>query len=129
MKVKYSICLMISALFLVRCGKDEKAELEKNAQLMAVLECEARQLKEERFNAANEIRLMEDSLAKHHMELTVSQNQHIDSVKNEYTLRTGQLANKITKTMDSLFAVSYQTPEERQMFDVAVEKRLQEVCK
>ncbi|WP_428666280.1 hypothetical protein [Runella sp.] len=129
MKVKNSICLIITALFLGRCGKDEKVQLEKDAQLMAVLECEARQLKEERFDAANEIRFMEDSLAKHHIALTASQSKHIDSVKNEYTLRTGQLANKITKTMDSLFAVSYQTPEQRQTFDAAVEKRLQEVCK
>jgi hypothetical protein len=72
---------------------------------------------------------MEDSLMKHHIPLTASQRQQIDSVKTVLTMRTGKLADKITKTMDSLFVANYQTPEQRQTFDAATEKMLQEVCK
>jgi hypothetical protein len=61
--------------------------------------------------------------------LSPTHSQRIDSVKTAYTLRTGQLAGKITKAMDSLFAVSYKTTEQRQAFDNAIETKLQEVCK
>ncbi len=128
MKFNISVWTISLGILVLSCGKNEREQLEKDAQLMAVLECEARQLKEERFQAANDIRLMEDSLAKHHIVLTDVQSHQIDSVKNAYTLRTGQLADKITKTMDSLFAVSYQTVEQRQTFDEATEKKLREVC-
>lgn len=129
MKFKLFYWVIIGCIGLLSCEKKADAPFEKDVQLMANLECEARQLKEERFNAANDIRFMEDSLAKHHLPLSPAQSQHIDSVKTVYTLRTGQLAEKITKTMDSLFAVSYKTTEQRQAFDVATEKKLQEVCK
>jgi hypothetical protein len=129
MKFKLFYWVIIGCIGLLSCEKKADAPFEKDVQLMANLECEARQLKEERFNAANDIRLMEDSLAKHHLPLLPAQSQHIDSVKTAYTLRTGQLAEKITKTMDSLFAVSYKTIEQRQAFDAATEKKLQEVCK
>ncbi len=114
---------------LLSCEKNNRGQFEKDVQLMANLECEARQLKEERFNAANDIRFMEDSLAKHHLPLSPAQSQHIDSVKTAYTLQTGQLAEKITKTLDSLLAVSYKTTEQRKAFDAAIETKLLEVCK
>ncbi|RDB05733.1 hypothetical protein [Runella aurantiaca] len=129
MKIKLFYWVIIGCIGLLSCEKKDGGQFEKDVQLMANLECEARQLKEERFNAANDIRLMEDSLAKHHLPLSPAQSQRIDSVKTAYTLRTGQLAEKITKTMDSLFAVSYKTIEQRQAFDAATEKKLQEVCK
>ncbi|WP_080057372.1 hypothetical protein [Spirosoma aerolatum] len=110
------------------CQKIQQSQLDRDAQLMATLECEARQLKNERFKAANDIRFMEDSLAKHNIQLTSAQSIKIDSVKENYTLRTGQLAEKITKTMDSLYAATYQHPEERQQLDDAVEKVLQTIC-
>lgn len=96
---------------------------------MATLACEARHLKDERFKVANDFRFMEDSLAKHKIPLSEVQGRQMDSIKNVYTLQTGKLADKITKTMDSLFAVSYKTTEQRQAFDTATEKALQEICK
>ncbi|MBN8825302.1 MULTISPECIES: hypothetical protein [unclassified Spirosoma] len=110
------------------CQKIQQSQLTRDAQLMATLECEARQLKNERFKAANDIRFMEDSLAKHSIRLTSAQSAQIDSVKANYTLRTGQLAEKITKTMDSLYTATYHQPDERQQLDDAVEKVLQTIC-
>jgi hypothetical protein len=129
MKINSLFWVILGGICLLRCEKNTDEQLEKDVTLMASLECEARQLKEERFTIANEFRFMEDSLAKHKIPLSASQSQHIDSVKNAYTLRTVELADKITKTMDSLFAVSYQTPEQRHAFDEATEKKLGEVCK
>lgn len=129
MKFNLFCWVIIASLSLLSCDKNDRGQFEKDVQLMANLECEARHLKEERFNAANDIRFMEDSLAKHHLSLSPAQSQHIDSVKTAYTLRTGQLAEKITKTLDSLFAVNYKTIEQRQAFDAATELKLQEVCK
>lgn len=116
-------------ILMMSCQENAKQQLEKDAKLMATLECEARQLKEYRFKVANDIRFMEDSLMKTAKALTATQSKEIDSIRNELTLRTGGLADKITKTMDSLFTLQYKTTEQRHEFDVATEKILQEVCK
>lgn len=129
MKVNIFVWAIMGSLTMLGCQKNDKEQLDKDAKLMATLECEARQLKEERFKIANDIRFMEDSLMKHHISLTTSQSREIDSIKKVLTIRTGKLADKITKTMDSLFVTNYQTPEQRQTFDAATEKMLQEVCK
>jgi hypothetical protein len=129
MKVNIFIWAIVGGLSVLGCQKNNQEQLDKDAKLMATLECEARQLKEERFKITNDIRFMEDSLMKYHISLTPSQSQHIDSIKTVLTMRTGKLADKITRTMDSLFVANYQTPEQRQTFDAATEKMLQEVCK
>lgn len=128
MKIKVLIWASLGGLLVMSCQKMDQAQLEKDAQLMAKLECEARQLKEERFKVANDIRFMEDSLAKNKIGLSLQKAAEIDSVKEYYTLRTGELADKITKTMDSLFSTTYHSPEERQQLDEATEKVLQKIC-
>lgn len=129
MKVDGKVWVIAGSLLMLGCQKNKGEQLNNDAKLMATLQCEARQLKEERFKIANDIRFMEDSLMKQNISLTTAQSQHIDSIKTVLTMRTGKLADKITKTMDSLFAVSYQTPEQRRAFDEATEKQLREVCK
>lgn len=128
MKVNIFIWAIVGSLTMLGCKKNNQEQLDKDAKLMATLECEARQLKEERFKIANEMRFMEDSLAKYKIALTAAQSQQMDSVKNVYTVRTGALADKITKTMDSLFSMTYHNPEERQQLDEATEIVLQKIC-
>ena len=113
---------------LASCSVGHQSTLAIDAQLLAKLECEARHLKDERFTVANTIRLMEDSLARHRLPLSAAKSTEIDSVKASYTLRTGQLADKITKTMDSLFATNYHSSQERQQLDEEIEKVLQTNC-
>ncbi|MEZ4901128.1 MAG: hypothetical protein R2822_04900 [Spirosomataceae bacterium] len=129
MKFNILICFVVSSLTIWGCQKADSAQLEKDAKTMAILQCEARQLKDERFKIANDIRYMEDSLMKNKIPLSISQSHYIDSIKNIYTVRTGLLATKITKTMDSLFATNYKTLEQRQVFDTATEKILHNICK
>lgn len=128
MKRQIFVGVILSSLLVLGCKKDNQAQLENDAQLMAKLECQARQLKEERFKVANDIRFMEDSLTKNKLRLSPKKIAEIDSVKESYTIRTGELADKITKTMDSLFSTTYHTPEERQQLDEATEKVLQKIC-
>lgn len=128
MKRQIFVGVILSSLLVLGCKKDNQAQLENDAQLMAKLECQARQLKEERFKVANDIRFMEDSLTKNKLRLSPKKIAEIDSVKESYTIRTGELADKITKTMDSLFSTTYHSPEERQQLDEATEKVLQKIC-
>ncbi|MBU1820992.1 MAG: hypothetical protein KKG00_05705 [Bacteroidetes bacterium] len=109
-------------------GCQENSIHEEDVKLMARLQCEARQLKEERFDIANKMRFRGDSLMKLNISLTATQRQQEDSIKQALTLRTGEVAVRLMRTMDSLFDVHYQTVELRQQFDAAVEKKLGEVC-
>lgn len=127
--MKPKIVMVVSMILMLGCQKKHEAQLENDGKLMALLQCEARQLKEERFKAANDIRLLEDSLMKYHIAMTTAQSQQIDSIKIALTIRTGKLADKITKKMDSLFATTYKTPQQRDELDAVVEKLLHQNCK
>ncbi len=124
----YSIfCLSLLMGGVLLCCQ-EKTVYENDVRLMTELQCEARRLKEERFSIANALRFRNDSLTKLNIPLTNVQKQEEDSIKTTLTIRTGELAERLTRSMDSLFAVHYKTVEERQQFDAAVEKKLGEVC-
>lgn len=101
---------------------------EHDIALMADLECQARQLKEERFRVANELRLRGDSLMKANSPLTREQKMEEDSLKETLTRQTGELATRLTYVMDSLFDVRYKTVEQREAFDQALAKKVKEVC-
>ncbi|GAB2800442.1 hypothetical protein GCM10027275_53080 [Rhabdobacter roseus] len=107
----------------------EQSTLDTDARLLAYLQCEARQLKEQRFRVANDLRFREDSLLRLHLALTELEKKQADSVKQVLTAQTEQLAAKITQTMDSLFAAHYQSLERRRELDVATERLVQEVCR
>lgn len=108
------------------CAKHEARE--EGIELMAGLECQARQLKEERFRVANEFRLRGDSLMKVNSTLTDRQKAEEDSIRELLTLQTGELATRLTFVMDSLFEKHYKTVEQRELFDKALEKKVGEVC-
>ncbi len=106
----------------------ERGVLEEDIKLMAQLECQARQLKEERFQVANLLRLRADSLMKANSVLTAKQKAEEDSLKETLTVRTGELATRLTYVMDSLFEARYQTVAQREAFDEALARKVEEVC-
>ncbi|MPR34308.1 hypothetical protein [Salmonirosea aquatica] len=120
--------LMALAFGFVFAGCDKSKVQEQDVALMADLECQARQLKEERFQAANEFRLRGDSLMKANRTLTEKQKIEEDSLKESLTRRTGELATRLTYVMDSLFDVRYKTVEQREAFDQALAKKVGEIC-
>jgi hypothetical protein len=125
--VKYLLLIIALAYVCISCAED--AVGDQDVVLLADLECQARQLKEERFRVANELRLRGDSLMKANSTLTEAQKKQEDSLKQSLTLRTGELATRLTFVMDSLFENRYKTVEQREAFDNALAKRVGEICK
>lgn len=117
--------LVASGLF---CGCQNNAVQDEDVALMADLQCQARQLKEQRFRVSNEIRLRGDSLMKANIPLTESQRAEEDSLKQTLTVQTGELATRLTFVMDSLFEAHYKTIEQREAFDQALAKKVEQIC-
>ena len=120
-----AIALLVTSV-LMNCIPDSVQD--QDIELMARLECQARQLKEERFRVANELRLRGDSLMKAKSTLTDRQRVEEDSIKESLTVQTGELAMRLTFVMDSLFEQRYKTVEQREVFDKALAKKVGEVC-
>ena len=124
--VKYLLVSSVLAGASVSCSKP--AGQDQDIALMAGLECQARQLKEERFRVANELRLRGDSLLKANSTLTDRQRVEEDSIKEALTVQTGELAARLTFVMDSLFEKHYKTVEQREEFDKALAKKVGDLC-
>lgn len=60
--------------------------------------------------------------------LTESQRAEEDSLKQTLTVQTGELATRLTFVMDSLFEAHYKTIEQREAFDQALAKKVEEIC-
>lgn len=120
--------ILIFALAGVFASCTESGVQKQDIELMANLECQARQLKEVRFRVANEIRLRGDSLMKANSTLTEGQKLEEDSLRKTLTVQTGELATRLTLVMDSLFENRYKTVEQREIFDKALAKKVGEVC-
>lgn len=124
--IRYFLTVFVLVISTISCTK--KGVQDQDIELMARLECQARQLKEERFRVANELRLRGDSLMKARSTLTDRQRVEEDSIKESLTLQTGELAMRLTFVMDSLFEQRYKTVEQREVFDKALAKKVGEVC-
>lgn len=123
---KYLLVSIALTSVSVSCTKNTVQD--EDIKLMAGLECQARQLKEERFRVANELRLRGDSLMKANSALTERQRVEEDSIKEALTVQTGELATRLTFVMDSLFEKHYKTVEQRETFDKALAKKVSELC-
>ena len=126
MKVKKTFLLIFLTISLLGCANDTVRD--EDVALLAGLECRARQLKEQRFQVANELRLRGDSLMKANIPLTEAQKAEEDSLKQTLTVQTGELAARLTFVMDSLFEIHYETMEQREAFDKALAEKLEEIC-
>ena len=126
MVAKYLLVSIALVSVSVSCTKNPVQD--EDIKLMAGLECQARQLKEERFRVANELRLRGDSLMKANSALTERQRVEEDSIKEALTVQTGELATRLTFVMDSLFEKHYKTVEQRETFDKALAKKVSELC-
>ncbi len=120
-----SVFLLTIGLF---CRCQNNAVQDQDVALLADLECQARQLKEQRFQVANELRLRGDSLMRANIPLTEAQREEEDSLKQTLTVQTGTLATRLTFVMDSLFEAHYKTMEQREAFDKALAKKVAEIC-
>lgn len=124
-RVRLLALLVASGLL---CGCQNNAVQDEDVALLADLDCRARQLKEQRFRIADELRLRSDSLMKANIPLTEAQQAEEDSLHKTLTVQTGALATRLTFVLDSLFEAHYQTIEQREAFDQALAKKVAEVC-
>lgn len=108
--------------------KIDETALRIDAEQMASLQCAARQLRNERFEAANQIRLKEENMLQKGEKITPDYLLKNDSIAKDLTKRTGDLAAKINNTLDSCFKNKYKTIDQRLRFDKAVEEILAIKC-
>lgn len=99
---------------------DEKS-IALDAERIAILQCDARHLRNERFDSANNIRLREEAMLRKGEKITPAQLHQNDVVAKDLTQRTSEMATKITRTLDSFWKNKYKTIEQRQVLDKAVE--------
>lgn len=119
---------LVILTFLVNFGCQNEAAQDGDVALMANLECQARQLKEQRFRVANQLRLRDDSLMTAKVSRTVAQIAEADSLKETLTRQTSALATRLTTALDSLFETQYKTKESREAFDRAMAQKVREIC-
>lgn len=125
------IFFLTSAFY--NCGtKTNELQLLVNSQLLAGLYCEAKFLRIQRFELADQIRFAEDSLSK-----IRSDDQHttlilrLDSLQNliePLAKQTKALADSIHATQQGFYQKFYNTKEKRTVLDQAFQKRIQENC-
>jgi hypothetical protein len=127
-KIAFAI-LLFPFLGLTSCSdKIDEKSIALDAERIAVLQCEARHLRNERFDTANNIRLREEDMLKKGVKMTPILLHQNDSIAKDLTQRTSNLAAKITHTLDSFWKNKYQTREQRQELDKAVEKIVAVKC-
>lgn len=130
MRHKAVFTLFLSLLLgLTNCTEklDEKS-VALDAERIAVLQCDARHLRNERFDTANNIRLREEDMLKKGIKMTPALLHQNDSIAKDLTQRTSELAAKITHTLDSFWKNKYKTREQRNILDKAVEKTVNIKC-
>lgn len=129
MTLKIVTCMLFSFLTLTNCSdKIDEKSIVIDAEQVAILQCEAKQLRNERFEAANRIRLKEESMLQKGESLIASDILQNDSIAKNLSARTAQLASKINTILDSLWKNKYKTVEKRQKLDTAVEKIVAVKC-
>lgn len=128
-KIAFAI-LLFSFFGLTSCSdKIDDKTLALDAERIATLQCEARHLRNERFDTANNIRLREEDMLQKGVKMTPDLLHQNDSIAKDLTQRTSNLASKITHTLDSFWKNKYKTREQRQELDKAVEKIVAVKCR
>ena len=128
-EMKYiSIALLFTGLIIACEQPKSVSNLQKDAQCIAILQCEAKHLKDERFKAATDMNNLDDSLLHLKKKLSIPQERQFDSIKQNLTQRTAILADKISSILDSVWKNKYHTIDQRQELDNAVEKIFKESC-
>lgn len=133
MKPYLLLALLLSLL--VSCNNNEISEetLQADADMLANLQCDAKKLQEERFQLANNIRFLEDSvMATQDSMLLIGYKAKLADLapqKESVLERTKIMADSISKTMMKLQQGTYKDTADRKLLDVALNKKFEQICK
>ncbi len=107
--------------------------LKVDGAYLAMLQCEAKKLQEERFKLAQDIRELEDSvmyskdsLAKPTYQAKLAQ---LVSSKDDVHQRTKAMADSITHVLNTFYEGTYKDTADRRQLDVALSAAYQSNCK
>ncbi len=133
MKLYYAAIAL--GLFFASCAGNKLSEetLKADAQHLATLQCEAKKLQEERFQLANDIRMLEDSIMI--APDSISKQGYIEKLavltpnKEDVGLRTKTMADSISRTITALQEGTYKDTADRKLLDAALLSEFERLCK
>jgi hypothetical protein len=130
MKSFFLLTAFSAASFFFSCGTHSKAVIEKSVAQFADLECEAIQLRKQRFSLADEIRYTEDTLQRAPNETATAELRQklalLNTQKLQLTNDSRAMAERIKEHIDSLMASVLKTGEEKEAFNTELTKVLKQ---
>lgn len=99
--------------------------------MLAQLYCEAKLLRIQRFELADQIRFLEDSMALHRDEQHPVLSRQLDSLNTligPLSISTKVLADSIESTQKAWYTKKYQTPDQKKKLDQGFQKAITILC-
>jgi hypothetical protein len=125
----FCIGLIFLTPLLFSCGqKRDEQRLGEDSSLLAKLYCEAKTLRIQRFELADQIRFEED---KPEGQGQMGLSSRLDSLKQLISPLADQtkiLADSINALQQRFYQQAYYAKEKRKLLDQAFQKRIEEIC-
>ena len=105
--------------------------IDRDSKHWAALFCEARELRNRRFELADLIRYAEDTLKKMQNDQAYTHSARLDSLRvlvQPVTAKSALLADSIASLQQKLYASTMHSQKARKSLDQAFQKAIQEIC-
>ncbi len=123
---------LLICCFLLKCRTNlEIQNIDRESKYWAALYCEARELRDRRFELADLIRYAEDSLKKMQNDQANIYSARLDSLRalvQPVTAKSALLADSITSLQQKLYASTLHSQKARKNLDQAFHIAIQEIC-
>lgn len=131
-----SVCRLLALfiiLFSAGCSTSlSDQQVEADARQLAQIYCQAQQLRTERFQLADDIRMLEDTLMMYpDAPESAARKKTLDNLQAGTTdmwQRTKSMADSINQLLETFYKGNYPEKEDRIRLDKALEKVMLEVC-
>jgi hypothetical protein len=131
--MKFIYLLVAMPALLVSCNSKISDEtLKSDGTYLATLQCEAKKIQEERFQLAQDIRQLEDSVQYSTDSVALpgykAKLDELVGSKDDMHLRTKTMADSITKVLNSFYEGTYKDTADRKLLDVALKTAFEVTC-
>ncbi len=126
--------LMALAAIMVSCNNHKISEetLKTDGAYLATLQCEAKKLQKERFQLAQDIRQLEDSVKYSTDSVALpSYKTKLDELvgsKEDMHLRTKTMADSITNVLNGFYEGTYKDTADRKLLDASLTAAYEANC-